>query len=96
LFDLNIYMQIESDHDFPKLRQQFAEWRNRFPMFTHDVNNIERIVEAHIKQHSIALVQHRQTHSKSYLEQAQQEIEEINRVVATVEKMELMSMLSRG
>jgi hypothetical protein len=96
LFDLNICMQIESDQDFPKLRRQFGDWRKRFPMFTHDVNNIERIVEAHIKQHSIALVKHRQTHSKSYLEQAQQEIEEINRVVATVEKMELMSMLSRG
>ena len=38
----------------------------------------------------------RQTHSKSYLEQAQQEIDAINQVVATVEKMELMSMLSRG
>ena len=88
-------MQIESDKDFPKLRTQFSEWRKRFPMFTHDVNSIERVVEAHIKQHSIALVKHRQTHSKSYLEQAQQEIEEINRVVATVEKIELIAMLSQ-
>jgi hypothetical protein len=89
-------MQITSDKDFQELRKQFIVWRKRFPMFTHDVNNIERIVEAHIKQHSIALVNHRQTHSKSYLEQAQQEIDAINQVVATVEKMELMSMLSRG
>jgi hypothetical protein len=88
-------MQIESEQDFPKLRTQLSEWRKRFPMFTHDVISIERIVEAHIKRHSIALVQHRQTHSKSYLEQAQQEIAEINRVVATVEKIELMAMLSQ-
>jgi hypothetical protein len=89
-------MQIESDQDFPKLRRQFNEWRKRFPMFTHDVVRIERIIEEHIQKYSIALVKHRQTHSKSYLEQAQQEIDTINQVIATVEKMELMSMLSRG
>jgi hypothetical protein len=95
LFDLNICMQIESDQDFPKLRTQFAEWRKRFPMFTHDVNSIERIVEQHIKQHSQILIQYRQTHSKRYLDDAQAEITAINRVVATVEKIELMAMLSQ-
>jgi hypothetical protein len=95
LFDLNIDMQIESDQDFPKLRQQFSEWRKRFPMFTHDVISIERIVEQHIKQHSQILIQYRQTHSKRYLDDAQAEITAINRVVATVEKIELMAMLSQ-
>jgi hypothetical protein len=95
LFGLNIDMQIESDQDFPKLRQQFSEWRKRFPMFTHDVISIERIVEQHIKQHSQILIQYRQTHSKRYLDDAQAEITAINRVVATVEKIELMAMLSQ-
>ena len=89
-------MQITSEKDFQELRKQFIVWRKRFPMFTHDVNRIERIIEEHIQKYSIALVKHRQTHSKTYLEEAQQEIDTINRVVATVEKMELMSMLSRG
>jgi hypothetical protein len=89
-------MQIESDKDFPQLRQQFSEWRKRFPMFTHDVTSIERIVEEHIKRHSQILIQYRQTHSKRYLEDAQQEIAAINQVIATVEKIELMAMLSRG
>jgi hypothetical protein len=88
-------MQIESDQDFPKLRTQFNEWRNRFPMFTHDVISIERIVEQHIKRHSQILIQYRQTHSKRYLDDAQAEITAINRVVATVEKIELMAMLSQ-
>jgi DNA-binding ferritin-like protein len=89
-------MHIESDKDFPKLRIQFTEWRKRFPMFKHDVTSIERIVEEHIKRHSQILIQYRQTHSKSYLEQAQLEIDLINQVIATVEKIELMAMLSRG
>ena len=89
-------MQIESELDFPKLRTQFVEWRKRFPMFTHDVSSIERIVEEHIKRHSQILIQHRQTHSKRYLDEAQKEIDTINQVIATVEKMELMAMLSRG
>jgi hypothetical protein len=95
LFDLNICMQIESEQDFPKLRTQFTEWRKRFPMFTHDVSSIERIVEEHIKRHSQILIQHRQTHSKRYLDDAQAEITTINRVIATVEKIELMAMLSQ-
>ena len=95
MFDLNIGMQIESELDFLKLRTQFTEWRKRFPMFTHDVNSIERIVEEHIKRHSQILIQYRQTHSKRYLDDAQAEIAAINRVIATVEKIELMAMLSQ-
>jgi hypothetical protein len=95
LFDLNTYMYIESDKDFSKLRTQFSEWRKRFSMFTHDVTSIERIVEEHIKRHSQILIQYRQTHSKRYLDEAQAEITAINRVISTVEKIELMAMLSQ-
>lgn len=87
-------MQIESEKDFPALRQQFHIWRKRFPMFKHDVNQIENIIENHIQNYSIALVHYRQRHSTSYLQVAQKEIDEINRVLSTVGKMELMAMLS--
>jgi hypothetical protein len=89
-------MQIQSDKDFPELRKQFNVWRKRFPMFKHDVNRIEAIVENHIKNYSMALIMHRQTHGKTYLAQAQHQLDEINRVIGTVEKIELMAMLSRG
>ena len=89
-------MQIESDKDFTELRNQFLVWRKRFPMFAHDVHQIEKIIDRHIQQHSKIMVMHRQTHSRSYLERAQREIDSINRTLATVEKLELMAMLSRG
>ena len=89
-------MKIESDQDFEQLRAQFAGWRKRFPMFTHDVQRIEKIIDEHIQAHSKIMVLHRQTHSKSYLEKAQLEIDAINKIIDTVEKMELMAMLSRG
>jgi len=95
LFGLNISMQIESDRDFPELRRQFGVWRRRFPMFTHDVDQIENIIEIHIQNFAIAGVYYRQTKSKMYLERAQQELDEINRVISTVEKLELMAMLSQ-
>ena len=88
-------MQITSENDFPQLRKQFVEWRKRFPMFTHDVIQLERIVEQHIQNHSKIMVQHRQTHSKVHLESAQKELDTINQVIATVEKIELMAMLAR-
>ena len=96
MFDLNIYMQIQSDKDFQTLRDQFSQWRKRFPMFKHDVQQIEHIINTHIQSHSKLMVLHRQTHNRSYLEKAQLEIDAINRVILTVEKIELMSLLSRG
>jgi hypothetical protein len=89
-------MQLNDENDFVLLRPQFAEWRRRFPMFDHDVRNIEKIIDQHIQEHSKIMVMHRQTHNRSYLEKAQQEIDAINQVLSTVEKLELMSLLSRG
>jgi hypothetical protein len=89
-------VQIESEKDFPELCKQFDVWRKRFPMFKHDVHQIEKIINLHIQQHSKIMVLYRQTHSKSHLERAQQEINAINSVLSTVEKIELLSLLSRG
>jgi hypothetical protein len=89
-------MQVETDKDFPQLRKQFSVWRKRFPMFKHDVTQIEHIIEKHIQDYAIAGVHFRQTKQKRYLEQAQESINAINRVISTVEKLELMSMLSQG
>ena len=86
-------MQIESDKDFPALQQQLAEWRKRFPMFKHDVMQIEKIIDNHIQNHSKCLVEYRQSHKRSYLEKAQKEIDSINRILSVVEKMELMALL---
>ena len=88
-------MRIESDKDFKQLREQFTAWRKRFPMFIHDVKRIEKIIDEHIQAYSKIMVQYRQTKSKSCLEKAQQEIDAINTVISTVEKIELMSMLAR-
>jgi cystathionine beta-lyase family protein involved in aluminum resistance len=96
LFDLNISMHVNSEKDFRALQEQFNVWRRRFPMFVQDVNRIEKTVEEHIQEHSKILVLHRQTKNKSYLEKAQLEIDKINAIVLTVEKIELMAMLSKG
>ena len=96
MFDLNIAVIVETEKDFIKVREQLTAWKKRFSMFRHDVDNIERSIETHIQNHSIALVFYRQTRKKKFLEDAQKEIDEINRILALVEKMELMSLLSRG
>jgi hypothetical protein len=89
-------MQIESERDFIELRQYLNKLSKRFPMFRYDVSQIEKIIEEHIKNHSIALVHFRQTHSKHFLDEAQSEINNINRVLSTVGKIELISILSQG
>ena len=89
-------MKVEMDSDFKELRNQFSVWRKRFPMFVHDVNQIENIIENHIQTYSIHLVYYRQTKQKQYLSKAQKEIDKINELINTLEKIELMAMLSRG
>jgi pyridoxine 5'-phosphate synthase PdxJ len=89
-------MVVTSDKDFPQLRRQLSKWRKQFSMFVHDVNHIEQAVEKHIQNYAIAGVHYRQTKQKQYLERAQHELDEINRIISTAEKMELMSLLSRG
>ena len=89
-------MRIESDKDFKHLREQFSAWRNRFPMFKHDVYQIEHMIENRIQNYSIIMVQHRQTKSRACLEKAQKEIDAINQILSTVEKIELMALLAHG
>jgi hypothetical protein len=88
-------MQIESEKDFPELRARFDKWRKSFPMFKHDVKKVEDTVEQLIKEYSISLMHYRQSKKRYYLAQAQTHIDEINRVIATIEKIELMALLSR-
>lgn len=89
-------MEIMSEKDFPRIREQIKVWRKRFPLFRHDVNRIESSIEIHIQNHSIALVFYRQTKKKKYLEDAEKEIENINRILSTVSKLELMAILSQS
>ena len=88
-------MRIETESDFKELRNHLQHWRKQFPMFKHDVYQIEHIVEKHIQNYSIIMVQYRQTKSKACIEKAQHEIDEINRVLELVGKMELMALLSQ-
>ena len=89
-------MEVKTEDDFTELRTHFNLWRKQFPMFKHDVTRIQNIVETHIQNHSIALVHYRQTKQKQYLERAENEIAEINRVVALAEKAQLMAILSQS
>ena len=88
-------MHIESEKDFLELRNQFTIWRRRFPMFPHDVRKLQNTIENEIKEYSIALMHHRQSHKRYYIEKAQSHIDEINRLILTIEKIELMALLSR-
>ena len=88
-------MRVETENDFKELRKHLDSWRKKFPMFNHDVNQIEHIVEKHIQNYSIIMVQYRQTKSRACIEKAQHEIDKINRVLELVGKMELMALLSQ-
>jgi hypothetical protein len=84
---------INAKDQFRLTREKIKNWRKRLPMFSHDINLIETVIEQHIQNYSIALVHYRQSHKKKYLEKANEELKAIANVVATAEKMELMALL---
>ena len=78
-----------------EIRGKCQAWRRRHSMFAHDIRRIEASIEKHISNYSNYMVLHRQTHKNSYIEKAEQEVEEIKKLIDFVEKIELMSLLSR-
>ena len=88
-------MHVESHLDFPELRTRIERWKKAFPMFLHDVKRIQDTVEEHIKEYSNHLIRYRQSKSKRHLEKAQEEIDKINEFISTIEKTELMALLSK-
>lgn len=88
-------MEVKSEDDFADVRRLMDTWRKRFPMFKHDVNKIETILENHIQNYSIALVHYRQTKQRRFLERAQNEIHEMNRVILQAEKAQVLALLSQ-
>lgn len=95
MFGLNISMEIQTHEDFPALREQVSKWKHRYTMFRKDVKEIESAIETHIQNYSRHQVSYKQTHKNYYVEQAQKEIDEINRILGVVEKLEIMAMLSK-
>ena len=88
-------MKIQSEKDFDKARDHVKSYRKKFPEFRHDVDQMEKAIEKHMKQHSLHLVSFRQSKKLYYIEYAQQEIDAINKIISTVEKIEIMAYLSQ-
>lgn len=88
-------LQVKSHADFNLLREQLNKWRKRFPMFAHDVKNIEKSLEIHMKAHMEHIIKYKQSKKEYCLVNAQQELDSINRIIDTVSKTELMALLSK-
>lgn len=84
-----------SNMDIADIRNKCQAWRRRHGMFIHDIRRIEHSIEKHISNYSNYMVLHRQTHKSSFLTKAENEVEEIKKLIDFVEKIELMSLLSR-
>jgi len=89
-------LEIESHHDFNKLRDQLDKWRKRHPMFGHDIRTIQNSIEHHMKAYMECLIKYKQTKSDRYIEKAQLEIDNINQLINNISKAELMAILSKG
>jgi len=81
--------------EFAEVRSKIKKYKKRFPLFLKDIHRIEKTVENHIKLHSQHLVKYKQTHSKKYLEKAENEVKQIEYLLSTIDKIELMALLAK-
>ena len=81
--------------EFAEVRTKIKHYKKRFPLFLKDIRRIEKTVENHIKLHSQYLIKYKQTHSKTYLEKAETEVQHINNLLSTIDKIELMALLAK-
>jgi len=88
-------LEVKTWEDFQKLREQFSTWRRRHPMFSHDVKAIEKSIEVHMKAHMDHIIKYKQSRKKQNLVNAQHELDQINKILNTVSKVELMAILSQ-
>ena len=89
-------LEIKSHEDFDKLREQLQKWRKRFPMFSHDVRRIQDSIDVHMKNYMDYLIKYKKNKKERYIENAQGEIDNINALLNTISKVELMALLSKG
>ena len=89
-------MDCKGPEDFEIVRKEIKRWRKTHPMFVHDITRLSNSIEHHISQYSNILVDYRRTRKESYLEKANKEIDQINNLLNTVGKLELMAILSQG
>jgi len=65
-------------------------------MFINDIRKLESNIEQLKKEYSFYMIKYKQNKSDQYLRQAEQKIQEINEVVLLIDKIELLSILSRS
>lgn len=85
-------MQIESDLDFDKVRDQIKKWKHEYP--SDNLKQVENNIENHIKQYYSYLITYKHNKNNKYLQHATLEIDEINKILKLLEKLELMTKLS--
>ena len=88
-------MIVKDEDDFDRLRVHIKKYRRKYPMFSKDVERLQSTVENHIKLYSQYMFQHRSTKSQKYVDKAELEIEKINNLVKTIERIELLMHLSK-
>ena len=88
-------MIVKHEDDFPRLRAHIKKYRRRFPMFSADIRRIETNIESSIKTYSEYMIKYRRTKSELFYHDALQQLESINELILLIDKIELMTILSR-
>ena len=87
-------MIVKDEDDFPRLKKHIRKYRQKYPMFSKDVERLQKTIDSHITEYSKLMVQYRNTKSGSFLAKADEEIKKINNIISTIEKIELLKHLS--
>jgi len=89
-------MQISSDKDFEKVAKHLKKYKTHFPLFVKDINKIENTIIQYQKNYSNFMVSYRQSKRNASLVRANEEIDKINHLISTLDKIELMALMAKN
>lgn len=87
--------KIQHPVDFAPLRQLMQDWRRQNLEHAQDFLTFESNIERLINKYSDHLVNYRRTHKTAYLQRADQELENIRKLVDYYEKLGVLAILMR-
>lgn len=87
-------MKLTVNQDLRPVYDLIFRVQRNFPQHNKSIRNIKKIVDRHIGQYNNYLWEYSRKQHPVYLERAQRELDNMSTVLTTVERMELMAVLS--
>jgi len=89
-------MRVINEDNLNDVKKHLKKYKKNFPLFLKDIERIESNIAKYSKNYSNIMVSYRQSKSRGHLQKAQEELDKINNLILTLDKIELMALMAKN